>query len=184
MDFLSQNKKILLSTMSILVVSIAILLLFTTTNEEAMKSGHANVSGYTHENTLSEQELSFSNYLEQNENTWFVTDVSGKYIDVSDDFCSLLGKKAEEIRGMLLFSDINAKDLPAIMSENSKMLLEAKKIEGLGPYRLIKNDKEELLVIFKAVPIVNKETNKVSKIIFSVKDISKIVEETKIKDKE
>ncbi len=52
---------------------------------------------------------------------------------------------------------------------------------GLGPYRIMKNDQEEILVIFKAVPILNAENNKVSEIVFSVKDISKIVEETKIK---
>lgn len=179
MEFLSQNKKILLSSLSILVVSVAILLLFASTGQEVKTSGHASVStGHGSSNHESEAIL-YSDYLNEDENVWFVTDVSGTYIDFSDEYLSLIGRKAEEVKGTLLFSDLNAKDLPAIMSENSKLLLNANKVEGLGPYRIMKNDQEEILVIFKAVPILNAENNKVSEIVFSVKDISQIVEETK-----
>jgi PAS domain S-box-containing protein len=181
MDFLKQNKKLILSSFSILIVSMCILLLFASTGNEISSSGHASVAGKHGSGTSNSEESFYGDYLEEDENVWFVTDVSGNYADVSDEYCNLIGRKAEEIKGTLLFSDINAKDLPAIMSENSKLLLNANKVEGLGPYRIMKTDSEEILVIFKAVPILNKENNKVSKIVFSVKDISQIVEETKIR---
>ncbi|MDX9971100.1 MAG: hypothetical protein RBS56_04325 [Candidatus Gracilibacteria bacterium] len=181
MEFLSQNKKILLSTLSILVVSVAILLLFASTGKDVKSSGHASVSGSHGAQNHEIETVLYSDYLNEDENVWFVTDVSGKYIDFSDDYLKLIGRPASELKDSLLFSDINAKDLPAIMSENSKLLLNANKVEGLGPYRIMKNESEEVLVIFKAVPILNTQNNKVSEIVFSVKDISKIVEETKLK---
>ncbi len=176
MNLFSKYKGLFLSSLSIIVVSIAILLLFASASEETIKNVHSNVSGIS----SIVNEINFYDYLEEDENIWFVTSVSGLYLEVSDSYLELLGKKVEEIKEELLFSNINAKDLPAIMSENSKLLLEAKKVEGLGPYRMLKNDGSEILVIFKATPVVNKESQKVSQIIFSVKDISKIVEETKL----
>jgi PAS domain S-box-containing protein len=182
MEIFSENKKIIISSISIAIVSIAIILLFSSTaQEEALKSAHTNISGPSVLENGEEEIYNYSQYLEEEETNWFVTDVSGEYIDVSDDFCNMLGRKAEDIKGTLLFSDINAKDLPAIMSKNSKLLLEAKNVEGLGPYRFMINEEEELLVIFKAIPIVDLTDKKVVKIIFSVKDISHIVEEVKLK---
>lgn len=181
MEFLSQNKKILLSSISILFVSLTIVLLFISTGNDISNMGHANISG-SHGSAYEKGEThKYELYLEETETLWFATDVSGKYIAVSDEYANLLGKNSKQITGSLLFSDLNAKDLPAIMSENSKLLLNAKKVEGLGPYRIIKNENEELLVIFKALPILNNKNDKVSEIIFSVKDITKIVEETKLK---
>lgn len=179
MRLLSQNKKILLSSISIFVVSLAVLLFFVDSDGMDLEVGHDNVLNLPsaeHKELQEGETLNYSRYLDSDDETWFVTNSSGDFLDLSEEFASLIDVEKEEIIGDLLFNYINAKDLPGIVSENSKLLQEAEEIEGLGPYRMLNDDNEEILVIFKAVPIIG-DDKKVEEILFSVKDISEVVKE-------
>ena len=138
-----------------------------------------NMEGYVGEQNNENNNLfiDYTAILDSSDTNWFVTDISGYIIDCNEDFSLMFnGREESDLKGELIYNYINAKDLPVIVSLNSVLLQDAKKAEGLGPYRMISKDGRELLVIFKAIPIQNKDL-KVDKILFSVNDITNVVEE-------
>ena len=63
-----------------------------------------------------------------------LTDAEGRYLYVSDTFHDMFGYQTTDLLGTVCFSYMHPDDLPRIMSENTVMQTEAKKIY-VSPYR-------------------------------------------------
>lgn len=178
---LSQNKKIALSAIALFLVSFSLMLFFLNNGFESTNHSQVNVleinghAGYSSEAV--DLEMSYRNYLKDPNAPFFVTDATGEIKYAGKDFCQFLSVKCDVFVGSVLFDYINSKDLSTVVADHTKLIQEGEPAEGLGPYRMLKRDKE-LLLLFNAYPVSDKD-GKVSEIIFSVKDLTEQVEELK-----
>lgn len=175
---LTQNKKIAISAISLFLVSFAGMLFFLKNNGNELEQGKTNVLESTKHGTEQvaeiDQESIYREYIGSEENPIFVVNAEGNVVFASDDCCKLLSVNCDEFVGKLFFDYINTKDLSSLVSAHTKLIQDPKSTEGLGPYRMIKDNKE-ILVLFDAYPILD-EDKKVTEIIFSVKDITEQAE--------
>lgn len=176
---LTQNKKIAISAISLFLVSFTSMLFFLKNNGTDLNNGQTNVVGSNEYNSEQTEEVNeesvYRGYLGNEESPIFVVNTEGKIVFASDDCCGLLSVSCDKFIGELFFDYINTKDLSALVAEHTKLIQNPKFTENIGPYRMIKDDKE-ILVLFDAYPILD-DNKKVTEIIFSVKDITEQAEE-------
>lgn len=177
---MTQNKKIAISAVSLFLVSFSILL-FTLEGGGNVESGHnqANVMGSSHTTEgvaeIVDPEVKYEGYIGEEKSPFFVTTADGKIVYSSKDFCRLLSVKCDDFVGEKFFDYINSKDLSDVVSDQTKIIQSGKSVTGIGPYRMIKG-KKEVLLLLNAYPILDKD-EKVSEIVFAVKDLTNQVEE-------
>ncbi|MBD3329968.1 PAS domain S-box protein [Candidatus Peregrinibacteria bacterium] len=175
---LSQNKKILITAISIFVVSFIFFLLFFENAELNKASLHTSTlkltTSHTPSKTVDDPQNIYTEYI-NDDRPWFSTSVEGEFVYLSDEFCELMDKECSELEGKLLYHYINTKDLPELVSENSRLFQEKEKVEAMGPFRLMK-DGTELIMLFDAIPLSDEE-DKLTEILFSVKDLTEQVED-------
>ncbi len=179
---LSQNKKIAISAISLFLISFTSMLFFLKNNGDDLSDGQANVAGsnghqteQTEQAEVADKETVYRGYLGNEENPIFVVNTEGTIVFASDNCCELLSVVCDQFVGKLFFDYINTKDLSALVAEHTKLIQDPKLTENIGPYRMIKSDKE-ILVLFDAYPILD-DNKKVTEIIFAVKDITEQAEE-------
>lgn len=185
---ISQNKKIAIAAISIFVVSLSMMMFFLGKGN-GFENGQANLlhesggeaaSGSDNgESALNAEaaalEETYRSELGNKSDPVFALYPSGKFKYTSEDFCNLVKKDCETLKGKLFYNLVNSKDLPTFISAHSEVLAQKKKIESMGPYRMISDD-HEIIVMFSAVPIFD-EDDALESIAFSVKDITEQVED-------
>lgn len=171
MSKLSQNKKIAISAVSLFIVSFSTMLFFLSggnLNPEDLKAGISE--GESHQEDGEKKVLESSK-----RDMGFVTDVEGVIQKANPGFCKLVGEDCEKLAGQKFFDLVDKDDLGELASIYVKLGQEGKKMDAIGPFRLIDGDKNKL-VLFSAFPVKD-EAGKVVKIRFSAKDITEKVED-------
>lgn len=175
---LSQNKKIAITAIALFLVSFVAMLFFLENNGNDSDHGQVNildVGGHGEEVVVIDPETMYREYMGGTENPLFVINADGQIIFATDDSCDLLAVDCDDYVGKSFFEYINTKDLPEFVTSHMKLVQDPKLTEGMGPYRMIGEDKE-ILVLFNAYPVVDAE-GKVEEIVFSIKDITEQAEE-------
>lgn len=182
---LSQNKKIAITAIALFLVSFAAMLFFLENNGEDSNHGQVNileVGGHGGEVVVIDPETMYREYMGGTENPVFVMNADGQIIFATDDCCDLLAVDCDDYVGKSFFEYINTKDLPEFVTSHMKLVQKPKLTEGMGPYRMV-GEKKEILVLFNAYPIVDIE-GKVEEIVFSIKDITEQAEEMNKNERE
>ncbi len=175
MSFLSQNKKIALSAISLFVLSLTSMVLFLSDlGGDYAKTDVLGAGDSAHVAVEANAEAVYRAVLDDTDLPVLVIDHEGKVVFASDDVCELLGISCEVFVDKLFFDYMNAKDLPQFFSTQNKVLQGGEAIDGMGPYRLMKG-KKEVLVLFNAAlsPTSDKE---VSHVALAIKDITSLAE--------
>ncbi len=175
---LSQNKKIAITAIALFLVSFVAMLFFLENNGEDSSHGQVNileVGGHGGEIVVIDPETMYREYMGGTENPVFVMNADGQIIFATDDCCDLLAVDCDDYVGKSFFEYINTKDLPEFVTSHLKLVQNPKLTEGMGPYRMV-GEKKEILVLFNAYPVVDAE-GKVEEIVFSIKDITEQAEE-------
>lgn len=175
MPKLTQNNKIIVSAIAIFLVSFALMLFFLENNGADLDHGRVDVLHSGEHREDASLETFYRNYLKDVDALMFVANVEGEVNFADSEFCGFLAVGCEEFVGSVFFDYINSKDLSAFTADHSKLIQEGEAIEGLGPYRMLKGN-EEILVLLNAYPILDKD-DRVTEIVFSVKDLTEQVEE-------
>lgn len=182
MNRFSQNNKIAISAIAVFLASFSLMLFFLGDKGGELNHGKTDVlqiegveesGGKSIKNI--DLEATYREYLGNMEDPIFVTDANGTFTFSSEDFCAMLGVKCQNLLNRKLFDFVNSEDLSVLVEKYTHLLQEPDKIDGIGPIRIIKRNKEHL-VLLSAKPITDKE-GKVSDIVFAVKDITEQVEE-------
>lgn len=172
MPKISQNKKIAISAISIFAVSFSVMLLFLGGSQGGVGGkGSASVFHVGGEKTDHTAELVELG----NDEPMFLTNGEGMLISVNSMFCELISKSCEHLKGKKLFDLINSKDLPDLVSEFTKLTRDGGKVEAIGPFRFADGGGEKLVIL--SVETVNGSDNKVSALVFKIKDITKQMKE-------
>ncbi|MDA1060464.1 MAG: PAS domain S-box protein [bacterium] len=179
MSKISQNNKIAISVLAIFMVSFSIMLFFLGDTggidykkADVLDSGaHSSV-----EESVSDKDLGaiFSAHLENTSDPSFLTDAKGKIEFASDSFCKILGSKCKRVIGEKLFNYINPEDLEAFVDDYTTLVQGDEQTHSMGPYRIRKNVTEVLLLL--SAELVLDENNKISGILFSVRDLTEQVD--------
>jgi len=148
-------------------------LLHSSEGEAASESGNGEESAAEAEAAVLES--FYKTELGNTSDPIFALYPSGKFKYAGDDFCKLVQKDCENLKGKLFYNLVNSNDLPSFISAHSELLTNKEKIEAMGPYRMISDD-HEIIVMFSAVPIFDKD-KALESIAFSVKDITEQVED-------
>jgi hypothetical protein len=176
---ISQNKKIAIAAISVFVVSLSMMMFFLG-HGNGFENGQANLlhesGGEAAVDTeAAALEQTYRDELGNKSDPVFALYPSGKFKYTGEDFCKLVQKDCDTLKGKLFYNLINSKDLPAFISAHSEVLAKKNKIESMGPYRMISND-HEVIVMFSAAPIFD-DDKALESIAFSVKDITEQVED-------
>lgn len=174
MPKISQNKKIALSAISLLIVSFSTMLFFLGSdglNPEQVKTATLE-TGVHEESTPAEVPEGSAEKVETD--TEFVTDLEGIIKNADPGFCKLFKKGCDKLVGKKFFDLVNKEDVGELASIFVKLGQDGKKMDSIGPIRLsVGSDKK--LVILSAFPVKN-EAGKVVKIKFSARDITEKAE--------
>lgn len=180
MSKLSQNKKIAISAVSLFAASFSTMLFFLgggALNPDDLKVSVTKGENHQEEVTEAKEEVEAGGEAKQEnlkEDTVFVTDVESYIQKASSGFCKLVSGDCEELIGQKFFDLVNKDDLSELASIYGKLGREGKRMDAIGPIRLI-DGQYNRLVILSAFPIVDKD-GKVIKIRFSAKDITEKIE--------
>ncbi|MFA6306079.1 MAG: PAS domain-containing protein [Candidatus Gracilibacteria bacterium] len=171
MTHLSQNKKIAFSAFGLFVVSFAMMALFLKNSGDIGHGGEANVMGAHEAGTEAkvEEKVDFEKIIGETKDSVIVINAEGKIEYANEKFCEILAVKCEKLNGVLFFDFINSKDLSGFVSTHGKLLQTGEKIDGMGPYRLLKG-KNEIIVLFDAKPLLSE--GKVFAVSLFAKDIT------------
>lgn len=181
MSKLSQNKKIAISAVSLFIVSFSTMLFFLSggnLNPEDLKAGISEGESQLEdqENQENTAQIKPKKAVESSKRDMgFVTDVEGVIQKANPGFCKLINEDCEELVGKKFFDLVNKDDLGELASIYVKLGQEGKKMDAIGPIRLIDMEKNKL-VLFSAFPVKD-EAGKVVKIRFSARDITEKVED-------
>lgn len=178
MTHLSQNRKIAFSAFGLFLISFVMMALFLK-NSSDLGQGEANVLGAEggHEiqaDSVGVVDTDFAKIIGETSDPVIVTNAEGKVEYANEKFCSMISVKCEKFQGVLFFDFINSKDLSGFVSTHGKLFQTGVKIDGIGPYRLLKG-KTEIIVLFDAEPLL--KDGKVFAVSLHVKDITDKVNE-------
>ena len=191
MTTLSQGKKIALTAVAIFSVSLTMLIIFLDESKYGLHNGSASVMtshksshGEEAETPSHEEGAAEYQYLGDilEEQAAFVTSPEGKLLEVNEAFCELLDRQCESFKDSSIFDYVNSKDISELAGVHGKIVHDGAEFDGLGPYRMLKNNKE-IMLLFDAIPSIG-ESEKVENIIFRVKDITEKVEQLNSSKKE
>ena len=179
MTHLSQNKKIAFSALGLFLVSFVMMALFLK-NSGDLGHGEANVLG-AHEAGAEisvegkpTEKTDFAKLIGETTDPVLVTNAEGKFEYANEKFCSMIAVKCAKFSGILFFDFVNSKDLSGFVSTHGKLFQTGIKIDGMGPYRLLKG-KTEIIVLLDAKPLL--QDGKVFAVSLHVKDITDKVNE-------
>jgi len=152
--------------------------LFLKNGGEVGQSGEANVLGAhetsTEAETVVTEKIDFKKIIGETKDPVLVINAEGKVEYANEKFCDMISVKCEKFMGILFFDFINSKDLSGFVSTHGKLLQSGEKIDGIGPFRLLKG-KNEIIVLFDAKPLLKDE--KVFAVSLKAKDITEKVNE-------
>lgn len=174
MIHLSQNKKIAFSAFGLFIVSFAMMALFLK-NSGDLGQGEVNILGaHGGENeatveTKSGEKVDFAKIAGESFGPVVITNAEGKVEYANEKFCAMISVKCKKFQSVLFFDFINTKDLSGFVSTHGKLFQTGEKIDGMGPYRLLKG-KNEIIVLFDAKPLL--KDGKVFAVTLSAKDIT------------
>ncbi|MDP2642807.1 MAG: PAS domain-containing protein [Candidatus Peregrinibacteria bacterium] len=180
MIHLSQNKKIAFSAFGLFLVSFVMMALFLRNSGELGKNGEANIleaheAGAETETAIDDTEkIDFIKIVGKTLDPVIVINAEGKVEYANAKFCDMISVKCAKFNDILFFDFINAKDLSGFVSTYGKLFQTGQKIDGMGPYRLLKG-KGEIIVLLDAKPLL--EDEKVFAVALHVKDITEKVNE-------
>lgn len=178
MSKLSQNKKIAISAVSLFAASFSTMLFFLgggTLNPDDLKASVTKGKNHQEEATVAKKEAEAEAKPENlKEDTIFVTDLEGFIQKANPGFCKLVSEECKELVGQKFFDLVNKDDLSELASIYGKLGREGKRMDAIGPIRLI-DGQDNRLVILSAFPVADKD-GKVIKIRFSAKDITERIE--------
>lgn len=174
---LSQNKKIAISALALFLISFVLMLIFLENKHFGTDPNQANVFNIgSHHSPKTEPGIDelYKAYLTDRDAPFFVSNPEGKIKYANEGFCNLLSVEFDKFKGSLFFDYINNKDLSEFFPKYTKIIQNGESIEGLGPYRMLKNDRE-IMVLLSAYPVM--ENDKITEIVFSLKDLTERIEE-------
>mgnify|MGYP000710311201 CR=1 FL=1 len=178
MTILTQNKKILIAALTIFLMSFSIMLFFLDGYKLELDNTHTNVLESSHHGDSHDNDHENLNHpveeLYDEEDIYFKTNTSGTLKFTSNNFCRLLKISCSEFEGQQYYDFINTTDLSDLISVHTKLVEEGKKIDAIGPYRMIQGN-HEILVLLSAKPILDEEGN-VEEIVYQIKDLTEQVE--------
>lgn len=175
----SQSKRILVASISVFVVSLAILLFFLEGNGNELGFGKTDaISSSSHGESSEQTEVINSEDALKKPTLWLQINDLGLIIDSSEDLCELLELSCDDLHGLLVYDLINAKDLPLFASASSKLMQSGEKMDGIGPFRILAGD-SELIFMLNATTTLD-EFGLVVDVIFELKDITAQVKEMAI----
>lgn len=179
MNKFSQNNKIAISAIAVFLASFSLMLFFL--GDKGGELNHVKTDVLQIEETDGKSiqnidlEAAYREYLGNMEDPIFVTDADGTFVFSSENFCAILGTKCRNLLNKKFFDFVNSEDLPVLVEEYTHLIQEPGKIDGIGPIRMIKKNKERLILL-SAKPLTD-ENGEFSGIIFAVKDITEQVDE-------
>ncbi len=172
---LSQNKKIAIAAVAVFMVSFSGVMFFLGDKSDevatnVLESGGEH-GGEAVKEDKADMEKDYRELLGDEENAVFATDSEGRFEFAESQFCRMVRVDCDGlIKGKTLFELINSEDLPSFAGIHSKIIEEKEKMQGMGPYRMLKKD-HEILVILNMVPVLDEDGN-IEKLIYSAKDIT------------
>ncbi len=176
MIHLSQNKKIAFSAFGLFLVSFAMMALFLRNSGE-LGQGEANVLNAQESAIVHLTDDGKADYVKSigaTNDPLVVINAEGSVEYSNGAFCSMIAVKCEKFHNVLFFDFINSKDLSGFVSIHGKLLQTGEKIDGIGPFRLLKG-KREIIVLFDAKPLL--KDGKVFAVSLYAKDITNKVKE-------
>jgi PAS domain S-box-containing protein len=182
---LTQNRKIAITAVALFLLSFAFMLFFLKNGGEGSHSQVDVLGAGNHGEESSEVDMEsfYREYTEGNQlEPIFVTNTEGIVSYSVEAFCDLISVECETLIGSSIFDYINSEDLTAVFSNHTKLIQDGEVDEGIGPYRMLKSDKE-ILVLLSVYPILG-EDEKVTELVFLVKDLTEQVEEMNSDDSE
>lgn len=185
---LTQNRKIAVAAIIIFLVSFSTLAFFLSRAGGDISAAQTDVihnsSGNTEEdeagNDVSgegeeKHVYSFMEYVAEMQEPLFVTNEEGLIQYANKEFCDIMNLDCEEIKNNSIFDYVNSKDVSDFAAVHGKIIHDGEKMDGIGPFRILK-EKKELLLLLKAEPVLD-DDDKVEYVIFCVKDITEQAEE-------
>lgn len=174
---LSQNKKIAFAAFGLFFVSFAMMVLFLKNSGELVQ-GEANVIGALESSApqlFADGKVDYIKTVGDTKEPVVVINAEGKVEYANDKFCAMISVKCAKFTGVLFFDFVNSKDLAGFVSTHGKLFQTGEKIDGMGPYRLLKG-KNEIIVLFDAKPLIQ-DGGKVFAVSLYAKDITDKVKE-------
>ena len=179
----SQGKKIVIASIAIFFVSFSMLLFFLkdftphseNVQTDVLKTSHVESSS---ENLIEPEEMpEYLKHLQKDDSVvpLFVTNSEGEIEYGNKEFCKIVDNSCENVKGDVIFDYVNTKDVSDLAAIHGKLVHDGEKIDGLGPFRMLK-DKTEVFLLFTAEPLLD-DDDKVSHIIYRIKDITHKVTE-------
>ncbi len=175
MPILTQNRKIALAAVMLFVLSFMGMLFYLENASMEFDHGQTAVMHATEATGELSAEDKYRSYFDNKENPVFTVNIEGKIVFASTDFCELLSIQCGGIIDNKIFDFVNSKDLPDLVSVYTRLIQQKEKQNGLGPYRMLQNDRE-ILILFDVYPVLDNH-EEIQEIVFSAKDLTEQVEE-------
>ena len=179
----SQGKKIVVASVAIFLVSFSMLLFFLKDFTPHSENVHTDVLKTSHSENSSEELIDteempeYLKHIQKDEPAvpLFVTNSEGEIEYGNEEFCKIVDNSCENIKGDVIFDYVSTKDISDLAAIHGKLVHDGEKIDGLGPFRMLKG-KTEVFLLFTAEPLID-DDDKVSHIIYRIKDITHKVTE-------
>jgi PAS domain S-box-containing protein len=96
---------------------------------------------------------------------------------LSQSFCEDYGYELNEMEKNVFFSYIYASDLPEFVATYTEVIQSGKSVDRVGPYRFLNSDGTKTVHLISLLPVVNEDTDKVTEVIGTLKDITHTLED-------
>ncbi|MDD3861478.1 MAG: PAS domain-containing protein [Candidatus Gracilibacteria bacterium] len=191
---LTQAHKIAVSVVAIFMFSLSVMLFLLDIGDRNLGHIQASVGHSTNHSDFDDGDKNvdpvlkllseYVAYFPYSNDIIFSVDVEGKFLYTSESFCKLLKKDCTLLKGKLFFKYVHEEDLAELASAHAKIVKDNEDTKGAGPYRLQKANGEKGALVMFDIHVVPDKNGEVGEIVFSVKDITKKVDDMKIDVKE
>lgn len=176
---LSQNKKIIISALTLFIFSFTSLMLFLMEHGDSLEKAHVSVS---HSESADKEPVDYLRDIdseviqkvESSEKVAILTGGDGKILYSNEMFCELLNVDCEEINEYSFFDLIEKEYLIEFIAAHTQIIQNQETKEGIGPF-LINGDNKELIVMMSIEPIVKKD--KIKYLFVEIDDITEKINE-------
>ncbi|MEK7672351.1 MAG: hypothetical protein AAB373_00555 [Patescibacteria group bacterium] len=174
MTDINQNKKVMISALSVFAISFSMMLFLlgkgdvNNIKSDVLGSGHST----SNEASQSHEEEKQDSLLNQKEIS-FLTTSEGYIVEATDLFCEHLDVKCTSLENVKIFDLVHKDEVSDLAADYTKLVQGDEEVKGIGPYKIaFKNSKK--LFLFDATPV--QEKDKTTSVIFVVKDITEKAE--------
>lgn len=188
LQYIKQNKQIIMVAVTLFVLSMSTTLFFFGSNGEQAPGhlktdvlDHGTVTESIDVKSLQETEKNYRSLMNNQEDPVFAMNVDGTIKFASWDVENILEYKPEELSNQIYFLLINPEDLSPFLSAFGKVIQDKKPVTMIGPYRLRDQNGEYHLHVGSMTPVI--VHGEVKEIVITSKDISKQVEEEEKEEK-